>query len=128
MKRYIGESIEPQFHGQPLLSKKAGCPSAFHWRGKEFVVEEMLAEWHEYERHGRMELNLTPAHAQTARKRGSLGVGRDYYKIRAEGGRVFTIYYDRAPRNAADRKGNWILLEEEVMPEENPDPEKHEGP
>jgi hypothetical protein len=115
MRRFIGESIEPKFHGQPFLSKKAGCPSAFRWRGGEFAVRETLAEWHEYGRRGRMELNQTPAHAQAALRRGSLGVGRDYYKIRTEGGRVFTVYYDRAPRNAADRTGEWILLEEEVV-------------
>jgi hypothetical protein len=128
MKRFIGESIEPKFHGQPRFSKKAGCPSAFLWRGEEFTVAEMLSEWHDYGRRGRMELNQTPAHAQASLQRGSLGVGRDYYKIRAEGGRVFILYYDRAPRNAADRMGEWILLEEEVEPGNGPGPESTSGP
>ena len=111
-RRFIGEPIQTEFSGQPLLIKKAGCPVAFTWRGERFTVTEMLAEWHDYSRRGRMADNMTPAHAQAASRRGSRGVGRDYYTVRTGCGRSFTLYYDRAPRGSADTLGEWFLLEE----------------
>jgi hypothetical protein len=113
-RRFIGEPIQVEFHGQPLLAKKAGCPVAFHWRGERFAVAEMLAEWHDYRRRGRMALNMTPGHAQSASRRGSRGVGRDYFTVRTDGGRVFTVYYDRAPHDIADHAGEWYLFGEDV--------------
>jgi len=125
-RRFIGESIEPEFRGQPLLAKKAGCPFAFRWRGERFPVTEMLSEWHDYARRGRMADNMTPVHALAAERRGSRGVGRDYFTVRTGGGRVFTLYYDRAPRDCADQAGEWILLEEHLAPESGPNQEKRD--
>jgi hypothetical protein len=114
MRRFIGESIQVEFTGQPLLTKRAGCPVCFSWRGEAFAVREMLAEWHRYERRGDMANNMSPAHARAAKIRGSRGVGRDYYRVLTETDRVFTLYYDRSPKNAGDTLGEWILLEEET--------------
>jgi hypothetical protein len=114
MRRFIGESIHVKFNGQQLLKKRAGCPVRFTWRGEEHAVAEMLSEWHRYERRGRAALNMSPAHAAAALSGGSRGVGRDYYKVRTEAGRVFTFYYDRGPKSADDSLGKWVLLEEEV--------------
>jgi hypothetical protein len=114
LRRFIGEPIQTEFSGQPLLSKKAGCPAAFTWRGDRFAVTELLAEWHDYARRGRMADNMTPAHAQAASRRGSRGVGRDYFTVRTENGRVFTIYYDRAPRSSSEHAGEWWLVSEET--------------
>jgi hypothetical protein len=116
LRHFIGEPIQTEFSGQPLLIKKAGCPVAFYWRGERFSVTELLAEWHDYSRRGRMADNMTPAHAQAAMRRGSRGVGRDYFTVRAEGGRVFTMYYDRAPRTSSDHAGEWWLVSEETEP------------
>jgi hypothetical protein len=121
MKRFIGEEIQPEFDEQPQLTKKAGCPARFRWRQEEFSVAELLSEWHSYGRRGRAALNMTPAHAQAALERGSRGVGRDYFTVRTGGGRVFTLYYDRAPKSVADSLGEWILLEEEMGSEKNMD-------
>jgi hypothetical protein len=120
-RRFIGEPIQTEFSGQPLLTKKSGCPDAFRWRGERFAVAELVAEWHDYARRGRMALNMTPAHAQAASRRGSRGVGRDYFTVKTSGGRVFTIYYDRAPRNAAEQAGEWWLVSEETEPESDKD-------
>jgi hypothetical protein len=116
--RFIGEPIQVEFSGQPLLTKKTGCPVAFLWHGERFAVTEMLAEWHDYSRRGRMAMNMTPAHAQAASRRGSRGVGRDYFTVRTGGGRIFTIYYDRAPKDSADKAGAWRLFREETEPAE----------
>lgn len=119
MKRFIGEPIQPEFNEQPSLLKKPGSPARFRWRGETFAVTKVLSEWHEYSRHGRAALNLTPAHAQAALERGSRGAGRDYFTLRTDAGRVFTLYYDRAPKSVSDSLGEWILLEEDLAPEEN---------
>jgi hypothetical protein len=119
MKRFYGEPIQPEFAAQPALLKKPGSPIRFRWRGETIVVVEILAEWHEYSRRGRAALNMTPAHAQAALERGSRGAGRDYFTLRSDGGRVFTVYYDRAPKSVSDSLGEWFLLEEEVNSETN---------
>jgi hypothetical protein len=59
-----------------------------------------------------MAQNMQPAHAAAAERRGSWGVGRDYYRVRTAGGRLFDIYFDRAPKDAGHRKGAWFLYRE----------------
>ena len=111
---FIGEPIQAEFEGDPLLSKKPGCPAAFTWRGERFAVTTLLEEWHDYERRGRSAENMREAHARTAERRGSWGVGRDYYRVRTACARVFLIYYDRAPKDASDRRGSWFVREEQT--------------
>jgi hypothetical protein len=55
--RFIGESIEVQFDQPPMLEKKPGCPEQFIWRGETYRVIEILQEWHDYSRRGRMAHN-----------------------------------------------------------------------
>ena len=110
--RFIGEPIQAQFGKQPTLEKKPGCPDRFVWQDETYRVIEKLSEWHDYGRLGRMAHNMRPAHATVAARRGSWGVGRDYYRVRTDSGRVFDLYYDRAPKKAGDRKGAWFLYRE----------------
>jgi len=110
--RFIGEEIEASFDRPPMLEKKPGCPDRFTWGEESFEIVEMLREWHDYRRRGRMASNMRPAHAAVAEQRGSWGVGRDYFLVRTAGGRIFEIYYDRAPKNADRRKGAWFLYRE----------------
>ncbi len=107
--RFIEEPIEVRFDEQPALEKKPPCPNGFTWRGENYRVLEMLAEWHDYKRQGRMTRNTRrgPAHAARAGARGSWGVGRDYFRARVEGGRIFELYYDREPKDADKRKGGF---------------------
>jgi len=65
-----------------------------------------------------MSRNMRPEHAATAERRGSWGVGQDYYRVRTEDGRIFDLYYDRAPKDAGRRKGAWFL--EKELAEEQP--------
>jgi hypothetical protein len=110
--RFISEPIEAQFDQPPMLEKKPGCPDRFVWRGRIYQITEILSEWHDYSRRGRMEHNMRPEHAVAAAQRGSWGVGRDYYRVCTDTDRVFDIYYDRAPKKADDRKGGWVLYRE----------------
>lgn len=110
--RFIGEPIEVSFDRPPALEKKPGCPDGFTWRGAAFRIIEKLSEWHDYARRGRMARNMKPEHLVVAAHRGSWGVGRDYFQVRTEGGRIFELYYDRAPKDAGRRKGAWFLVQE----------------
>ncbi len=110
--RFISERIEVSFFQSPILEKKPGCPNGFTWRGESFRIVERLSEWHDYSRRGRMARNMMPKHAETAKRRGSWGVGKDYYRVRTENGRIFDLYFDRAPQDADHRKGGWFLFQE----------------
>lgn len=110
--RFIGEEIRVEYDSPPALEKKPGSPDRFVWLGETYRVEEVLSEWHDFTRRGRMARNMRPDHALAAARRGSWGVGRDYFRIRAGDGRVFDIYYDRSPKTASERKGMWFLFRE----------------
>jgi hypothetical protein len=116
--RFIGEPIQVQFDRPPVLEKKPGCPDRFVWRGETYRIVETLSEWHDYRRRGRMDRNMRPEHAATAARRGSWGVGRDYYRVRTATGQTFDLYYDRAPKGVKDRKGGWFLYREVTVSDE----------
>lgn len=108
----IVEPIEVAFNQPPSLEKAPHCPDSFTWRGETYPVLELLAEWHDYRRRGRMARNMQPQHAAAASARGSIGVGRFHFRVRVPGDRIFEIYYDRSIKNADDRKGHWYLMGE----------------
>jgi hypothetical protein len=110
--RFIGEYVDVVFDEQPLLEKKQGCPDGFHWQGQDFRVVEMLQEWHDYARRGRMARNMQPQHAEVAKVKGSWGVGRDYFTVRTSDNRIFTLYFDRAPVDVMIHSSGWFLLQE----------------
>ena len=115
--RFISEPITVEFEEAPLLEKKPGCPDRFVWQGETFHVAVKLSEWHDYRRRGRMAQNMRPERLARAARTGSWGVGRDYYRVRTNGERIFELYYDRAPQDADQRKGNWVLYRELVEDE-----------
>lgn len=110
--RFIAEPIQVLFEKAPVLEKRPGCPDGFVWGGETFRIVELISEWHDYRRRGRMARNMQPQHASVAGRRGSWGVGQDYYRVRTEDQRFFDIYYDRAPLDADRRKGGWFLYRE----------------
>jgi hypothetical protein len=107
--RFIGEAITVAFDTPPVLEKKPDCPGAFVWRDETFRVAELLEAWTDYARHGRSARNMQPQHATVAARRGSWGVGRFFFRVRVEDGRLFELYYDRAPKDSSHRKGAWFL-------------------
>jgi hypothetical protein len=110
--RFIDEQIEVIFDTPPVRQKAPPCPDGFTWQGETYRVAEMLAEWTDYTRRGRFARNMTPGHAAAASSRGSWGVGRFHFRVRIPDGRVFELYYDRAPKDAGDRMGAWFLYRE----------------
>ncbi len=110
--RFIGEPIVAEFNQPPLFSKTPPCPDRFVWREETFVITETVQEWRDYGRRGRMQLNMRPANLLKAEKRGSWGVGRFYFRVRVQDGRLFDIYYDRAPKGQRQKEGSWHLYRE----------------
>lgn len=109
---FIDTEIEATFREPPALSKKPNAPDGFVWEGQAFQTAELISSWVDYGRRGRMAANMRTAHQREAVRRGSWGVGRYYFRLRMKGGRVFDIYYDRAPEAAGDRAGHWYLFRE----------------
>ena len=110
--RFIDEPIEVRFAQPPAFEKRPPCPDGFVWRGEAYRIVELLAEWRDYGRRGRMAANMRPEHARLAAERGSWGVGRFTFRVRTETGPIFDLYYDRAPADSAGRKGAWVLFRE----------------
>jgi hypothetical protein len=114
---FFDQPITVRFAVDPARQKTPPCPDSFTWEGREYRVVEKLSEWFDFARRGKSARNMQPAHATVASRRGSLGVGRFYFRFRVEGGQVFDIYYDRQVKSADDRLGHWFLYRE-LTPQE----------
>lgn len=111
-KAFISEPIIVQFSSLPTHTKKPHCPDRFYWRDQEWIVTGCISEWKDFARRGRMAKNMQAQHAEVASSRGSWGVGRFFFEVQTQAGRCFRLYYDRAPADATDRMGQWVLLAE----------------
>ena len=109
---FYDDPIEVLFDSPPKLEKSPPCPNGFLWRGQTFRVTESISEWVDFARRGRAAKNMRPAHALVAAGRGSLNVGRFYFRVKVESGQIFDLYYDRAMKNVDERKGQWFLYRE----------------
>ena len=111
---FIGQEVQVEFDKKPSLEKRPPAPDRIIWEGQTYQVESVLSEWQDYSRRGRMARNMRPENAAKALRRGSWGVGRFYFRVLTDSGRIFDLYYDRAPKNVEDRKGSWFLDREMV--------------
>ncbi|MCC6500250.1 MAG: hypothetical protein IT313_08305 [Anaerolineales bacterium] len=128
---FLDQPIEPIFDTPPALEKAPDCPNGFLWEGKTYRVSEALSAWTDFKRRGKMARNMQPEHAAVASNRGSLNVGRYYFRVRVmlsssstpvrpavelldeqEDEQIFDIYYDRAMKNVDNRKGQWFVYRE----------------
>ena len=109
---FLDRPIEPIFDNPPAREKTPDCPNGFIWEEKPYRVTEMLSSWSDFTRRGKMARNMRPAHAAVASSRGSLNVGRFYFRVRTDTDQVLDIYYDRAMKNIDDRKGQWFIYRE----------------
>jgi len=128
---FFDHPIDPVFDLPPTLEKSPSCPNGFIWESKTYRVTEMLSSWTDFTRRGKMARNMRPEHAAVASSRGSLNVGRFYFRVRTKlvlpdssiaehprgtvrpsENQIFDIYYDRAMKNVDDRKGQWFVYRE----------------
>ena len=74
----------------------------------------LLREWHDYRQRGKTKAFYIKEkgsyRAKAAERRGSWGVGRDYFRVRTDTEEVFDLYYDRSPHGPGGRKGSWFLF------------------
>ena len=121
---FYDEPIEVLFDSPPAREKTPDRPDGFIWEVKTYRVVETLSEWSDFTRRGKFARNMRPAHAAVASTRGSLNVGRFYFRVKvllsagsttgqAES-QIFDIYYDRAMKSVDDRKGQWFVYRELV--------------
>ena len=119
---FFDHPIEVIFDTPPAREKTPDCPNGFIWEEKTYRVVDMLSSWSDFTRRGKMARNMRPAHAAVASGRGSLNVGRFYFRVRVVLSsssttghpmeQIFDIYYDRAMKNVDERKGQWFLYRE----------------
>jgi hypothetical protein len=109
---FYDEPIEVHFSIPPVLEKKPSCPDGFTWREEFFSISELLEEWCDFKRRGRMARNMAQTHLASASRLGSRGVGRFHFRVRTSTGRLFELYYDRAPEDVDNQKGGWYMLSE----------------
>ena len=109
---FYDHPIQPIFDTPPAREKTPDCPNGFIWDDKTYRVIEMLSAWSDFARRGKMANNMRPAHAAVASNRGSLNVGRFYFRVRVDTDQVFDIYYDRAMKSLDKRKGQWFIYRE----------------
>jgi hypothetical protein len=109
---FFDERIEVIIHTPPIHDKAPHCPNGFIWNGQTYTITASLSEWTDFTRRGKMAKNMRPEHAEVASTRGSLNVGRYYFRVRVDTGQVFDIYYDRTMKNVDNRKGEWVLYKE----------------
>src|SRR5512144_2089887 len=79
---FYDHPIEPVFDTPPAREKTPDCPNGFLWEEQTYRIVEMLSSWSDFARRGKMARNMRPAHAAVASGRGSLNVGRFYFRVR----------------------------------------------
>jgi hypothetical protein len=116
--------IEVVYDKPPVYEKTPDCPNGFVWEGETYRIVETLSEWSDFTRRGKYARNMRPKHAAVASNRGSLNVGRFYFRVKAmfsssptagpteDSGQIFDLYYDRAMKSVDERKGQWFLYRE----------------
>ena len=109
---FIGEEINVGFDTSFELAKKPNCPQRFFWRDKEFLVTKLTSEWKDFSRKGRFSKNMRSAHAIRASIKGSMGVGKFYFRVETDGNRTFDIYFDRSSIDHSRGKSGWFLFRE----------------
>ena len=77
---FYADPVEVLFDSLPAREKTPDCPNGFIWEGKSYRILETLSEWSDFTRRGKFARNMRPAHAAVASTRGSLNVGRFYFR------------------------------------------------
>ena len=71
------------FDTPPTYEKTPPCPNGFIREDETYRIIDILSEWSDFTRRGKYARNMRPAHAAVASTRGSLNVGRFYFRVRA---------------------------------------------
>jgi len=110
MKRFIDEEISVEIDREFFLKKDPPCPDRLVWRDQVIPLRALLRSWDDFSRKGRMAKNMRASHRVRAQNKGSWGVGRRYFECSGAQDAIYCFYYDRAPKDAGDKLGCWILV------------------
>jgi len=110
--KFIDEPIDVTFNSAFVLKKEPECPSSFSRGSSSFKIEKIVSEWKDFSRRGRFSRNMRTAHAQRAAKKGSMGVGRFYFRVVTDSGRIFDLYFDRSSLKKEKNRSGWVLFRE----------------
>src|SRR5512141_1293300 len=88
---FIDQPIEASFNSPPDYEKSPPCPDGFIWEERSYRIVEKLSEWVDFTRRGRAARNMRPSHAEAAASRGSLNVGRFFFRVRVDTGQLFEL-------------------------------------
>lgn len=107
-REFIGEAIEIILPPGEWPVRNPPAPAGFHWRERDYRVEAVLEQWWDYDRVTPARRTYGSSFQRTVGRRGSYGIGRCHFLVRAEG-ETFLLYYDRRP-TATSPGGSWVLL------------------
>ncbi len=110
MKHFIDEVIQVALADGSFLERIPKCPTRIFWQDKWIRLVSLESAWDDLSRKGNNARNMREGHLERAKVRGSWGVGKFYFRFLGEDNQIYTIYYDRAPSDAENRKGTWVLL------------------
>jgi len=110
MKHFVDKEIQVELKQGAFLERKPKCPTRIFWQGAWVRVLSLESVWDDFSRRGTKARNMREEHLQRAKVRGSWGVGRFYFQFIGDDGHTYTVYYDRTPGDAENRKGKWILF------------------
>lgn len=100
-----GQVRSPEFYCELIevrTSDKFYWPIAFSWRGKKYLVSEVIESWQDW----------GFGTCQIKKKNWRLRHHRNYFLVRTDSNEVFKLYYDRGTKIGAPRA--WVLLTKEV--------------
>lgn len=95
----------PEFYCEPIqvqLGDGICRPAAFIWRGRRYLVSEVIEDWQDWG------IGSSEARSKTWRSRHH----RNYFVVKTDSSEVFKIYYDRGTKSSSRRE--WILLTREA--------------
>ena len=110
MKHFVDEVIQVELLDGTFLERKPKCPTRILWQGMWIGVASLESAWDDLSRRGNKARNMREGHLERAKVKGSWGVGKFYFRFLGEDHQTYTIYYDRTPDDAENRKGTWVLL------------------
>lgn len=96
-ERFVSEPIKPvvaTYDTERMAAGEPGLPREFVWRGKTFVITDVLRAWRETGRchHGSDEIYLR----------------KHWYEVKATSGVVMKIYFERQPRGKRKTVRWWL--------------------
>ena len=94
-EQFVSEPVEPvagRFDPGAMSRGEPGVPGRFTWRGREYVVAEVLERWK----------TSTP-------DRGEMYLRRHWFRVRTTADQRMTLYCERQTKNRNKPKARWWL-------------------